>query len=82
MRQNTRAMIFTTTALATALVASPASAQETGEDAEARQDTIIVSGEKIERSLQDTVSSVDVTTAPSMYKVETGVFEPPVTPWD
>ncbi|MEM1086622.1 MAG: TonB-dependent receptor [Pseudomonadota bacterium] len=63
MRHTHRATIFTTTALATALVTTPAFAQEAEDDAEARQETVIVSGEKIERSLQDTVSSVDVTTA-------------------
>ncbi|MEL7231961.1 MAG: TonB-dependent receptor plug domain-containing protein, partial [Pseudomonadota bacterium] len=63
MRQTNRATILTTTALATALITAPAFAQEAPEEEEARQETIIVSGEKIERSLQDTVSSVDVTTA-------------------
>ncbi|MEM7491972.1 MAG: TonB-dependent receptor [Pseudomonadota bacterium] len=63
MRYTTRAKILTTSALATALIASPALAQSSDDEPEARQETIIVSGEKIERSLQDTVSSVDVTTA-------------------
>ena len=54
------------TALATLLTAAPnAIAQEipTDAEAEARQETIVVTGEKQERSLQDTVASVDVTTA-------------------
>jgi len=51
------------TALATVLaVAGPAYAQSS-EPEEARQETVIVTGEKQGRSLQDTVASVDVTTA-------------------
>ncbi|MEM1104752.1 MAG: TonB-dependent receptor [Pseudomonadota bacterium] len=51
------------TALATVLATgAPAFAQD-AEPEEARQDVIVVTGEKQERSLQDTLASVDVTTA-------------------
>lgn len=63
MARNYNARLTSLTALATVLaVGGPAFAQES-EPEEARQDVIVVTGEKQERSLQDTVASVDVTTA-------------------
>ena len=56
---------FATAASLAALLTAGATAQEisTGDaDAEARQDTVIVTGQKIDRSLQDTPESVAVVT--------------------
>ncbi|MEL6692702.1 MAG: TonB-dependent receptor [Pseudomonadota bacterium] len=56
---------FATAASFAALLAAGATAQEINgidTDAEARQDTIIVTGQKIDRSLQDTPESVAVVT--------------------
>lgn len=56
---------FATTASLAALLAAGAVAQEFNSadaDDEARQDTIIVTGQKIDRSLQDTPESVAVVT--------------------
>lgn len=66
MRISSNSKILKSTALATVLAAAPyAIAQETTDEPEreARQETIVVTGEKQDRSLQDTVASVDVTTA-------------------
>ena len=66
MRISFNSRILKSTALATVLTTVPhAMAQETDADTEqeARQETIVVTGEKQDRSLQDTVASVDVTTA-------------------
>ncbi|MEM1148612.1 MAG: TonB-dependent receptor, partial [Pseudomonadota bacterium] len=66
MRMSFSSTVLKSTALATVMAAVPyAQAQEADAEteAEARQETIVVTGEKQGRSLQDTVASVDVTTA-------------------
>ena len=66
MRISFNSRTLKSTALATVLTAVPhAMAQETDTDTEqeARQETIVVTGEKQDRSLQDTGASVDVTSA-------------------